>query len=150
MGKISLPDFFKYFSGTAEQLEAVVLLEASMPDSLLKDDSAWVIKYREAEAPPAPPAGAWRSPRSRWRTSCSALNQACLTASWTTSPAAWLTARWTSWKWFFLGCGHESCGPGYQLRLTVVTMRAAKTWAIPNPATAFCTPEPMDTSPEPV
>ena len=57
MGKISLPDFFKYFSGTPEQLEAVVLLEASMPDSLLKDDSAWVseVSGRSLSRPQHPP-----------------------------------------------------------------------------------------------
>ena len=51
MAKISLPDFFRYFAGTAEQMEAVVLLEASMPDHLLQDDSAWVQKYREQPTP---------------------------------------------------------------------------------------------------
>ena len=52
--RISLPDFFRYFAGTAEQLEAVVLLESMMDSKLLQDDSPWVIKYREQpEAPPA-------------------------------------------------------------------------------------------------
>ena len=47
MSKISLPDFFKYFDATnANQLEAVVLLESMMPDSLLRDKSVWVQKYR--------------------------------------------------------------------------------------------------------
>ena len=56
MAKISLPDFFRYFAGTAEQLEAVVLLESMMDSKLLQDDSAWVIKYREQPTPPpAPP-----------------------------------------------------------------------------------------------
>ena len=40
MGRISLPDFFKYYEGTVEQKEAVVLLESMMPTSLLQDDSA--------------------------------------------------------------------------------------------------------------
>ena len=54
MGKISLPDFFKYYSGTVEQKEAIVLLESQMPHTLLQDDSSWVIKYREQpEAPPS-------------------------------------------------------------------------------------------------
>ena len=47
MAKISLPDFFRYYSGTVEQKEAIVLLESMMPDSLLRDQSAWVRKYRE-------------------------------------------------------------------------------------------------------
>ena len=58
MAKISLPDFFKYFDpNNANQLEAVVLLESMMPDSLLQDEpkpSSWVLKYREKpEVPPS-------------------------------------------------------------------------------------------------
>tara|TARA_R100001530_G_scaffold80694_1_gene56324 strand:+ start:2428 stop:3147 length:720 start_codon:yes stop_codon:yes gene_type:complete len=49
---IKLPDFFTYFNGTPNQQEAVRLLEDSMPQSLLQDGSAWVLKYREA--PPTP------------------------------------------------------------------------------------------------
>ena len=53
MGKISFPDFWKYYKGTPEQKEAIVLLESMMPASLLRDDSAWVLKYREQpEIPP--------------------------------------------------------------------------------------------------
>ena len=60
MAKISLPDFFRFYSGTVEQKEAVVLLESMMPTELLQDESAWVVKYREKpEASPAPPAGEW-------------------------------------------------------------------------------------------
>ena len=59
MSKISLPDFFKFFDpNNVNQLEAIVLLEASMPPELLRDASAWVRKYREPlpepEAPPWP------------------------------------------------------------------------------------------------
>lgn len=54
MAKISLPDFFKYYKGTVEQKEAVVLLESQMPLSLLADNSSWVLKYREQpEEPPS-------------------------------------------------------------------------------------------------
>ena len=53
MAKISLPDFFRYYEhGNVNQMEAVALLESSMPSSLMLDDSAWVIKYREE--PPKP------------------------------------------------------------------------------------------------
>ena len=53
MAKISLPDFFRYYKhGYAPHMEAVALLEASSPSSLMLDDSAWVIKYRET--PPKP------------------------------------------------------------------------------------------------
>lgn len=49
---IVLNDFFKFFSGTPEQMEAVQLLQATMPASLLKDDAAWVVKYREQPEQP--------------------------------------------------------------------------------------------------
>lgn len=52
MGQISLPDFFKYFKGTRNQLEAVVLLEKAMPASLLQNDSTWVELYRTPDDPP--------------------------------------------------------------------------------------------------
>ena len=52
MPEINLQDFFKYFSGTAEQKEGIALLQQSMPDSLLRDASAWVRKYREQPSEP--------------------------------------------------------------------------------------------------
>ena len=58
MAKISLPDFFKYFdANNVNHLEAVVLLESSMPLTLLADSSHWVKVYRTK--PEAPPAPAW-------------------------------------------------------------------------------------------
>ena len=59
MAKISLPDFFKFFdANNVNQLEAIVLLESMMPETLLRDRSAWVELYRkplpEPEAPPWP------------------------------------------------------------------------------------------------
>ena len=52
MSKISFPDFWKWYSGTPNQKEAIVLLESLMPDSLLREDSVWVKKYREPEPVP--------------------------------------------------------------------------------------------------
>lgn len=46
MPEINLQDFFKYYKETPEQQEGVQLLQSSMPASLLKNDSAWVIQYR--------------------------------------------------------------------------------------------------------
>ena len=43
MGKISFPDFWKYYKGTTEQKEAIVILESMMPTSLLQDDSTKMI-----------------------------------------------------------------------------------------------------------
>ena len=53
MPEIHLENFFRYYSGTVEQKEAVQLLQSSMPDSLLRDKSAWVVKYREKPEAPA-------------------------------------------------------------------------------------------------
>ena len=58
MSRISLPDFFEYYKGTPEQKALlIVLLESAMPETLLRDNSAWVRKYREQPEPP--PAPAW-------------------------------------------------------------------------------------------
>ena len=39
MPEIHLEDFFRYYSGTVEQKEAVQLLQSSMPESLKRDKS---------------------------------------------------------------------------------------------------------------
>ena len=52
---VVLNDFFKFFSGTPEQMEAVQLLQATMPASLLKDDAAWIVKFREQPEQPEQP-----------------------------------------------------------------------------------------------
>jgi len=48
----NLVNFFKYYADKPQQAEAVQMLQQSMPDSLLKADSAWIVKYREE--PPKP------------------------------------------------------------------------------------------------
>ena len=53
MSKISLSDFFKFFdNNNVNQREAIVLLESMMPKTLLTDESAWVLKFREPEPVP--------------------------------------------------------------------------------------------------
>ena len=52
MPQENLVNFFKYYADQPQQAEAVQMLQQSMPDSLLRSDSAWVIKYREQ--PPKP------------------------------------------------------------------------------------------------
>lgn len=47
MSEINLIDFFKFYKDTAEQQEAVALLQEAMPATLKRDKSAWVIKFRE-------------------------------------------------------------------------------------------------------
>ena len=49
--EIHLVDFFTYFSdSSAEHKEAVQLLQSAMSDSLLKNNAAWVQKFRERPA----------------------------------------------------------------------------------------------------
>ena len=54
--EIKLHDFFKYFqggdAGQPQQSEAVQLLQSAMPESLLLNSAAWVMKFRES--PPEP------------------------------------------------------------------------------------------------
>ena len=57
MPEINLVDFFTYFKGTPEQKEAVQMLQSAMPETLLRDASAWVRHYRTQPEPP--PAPAW-------------------------------------------------------------------------------------------
>ena len=57
MPEIRLVDFFQYFKGTAEQKEAVQLLQSSMPATLLRDKSAWVEQFRKKPPEPEAPAG---------------------------------------------------------------------------------------------
>ena len=47
MPEISLVNFFTYYKGTAEQKEGVQLLQQAMPNELLKNAAAWVVKFRE-------------------------------------------------------------------------------------------------------
>ena len=77
MPQENLESFFRYYKAEPQQMEAVQLLQSAMPDSLLKSDSAWIVKYRETppapEVPnlsnPLPAAGQW----ARWLASVSDL-----------------------------------------------------------------------------
>ena len=53
MPEINLIDFFTYFKSEVQQKEAVQLLQSSMPESLLKSSSSWVVKFREKPEAPA-------------------------------------------------------------------------------------------------
>jgi len=52
MPEIQLINFFEYYKGTPEQKEGVQLLQSAMPDSLLRDASAWVQQYRKQPEDP--------------------------------------------------------------------------------------------------
>ena len=60
MPDIQLIDFFKHYKNTVEQQEAVQLLQSAMPETLKRDKSAWVIRYRQA--PPAPDPNSYLTP----------------------------------------------------------------------------------------
>ena len=116
--KIALADFFKWFdANNVNQLEAVVLLESMMPDSLLKDDSAWVIKYREPL--PKPEAPPWPVTKEQlgfiMQCSSETLNDALI------NDLARCVADCemdTLELVYFLGqCGHESCGLRYPVEI---------------------------------
>lgn len=44
-------NFFRFFKGEPQQKEAIEILFAAMPVSLLEDDTPWIKKYREAPPP---------------------------------------------------------------------------------------------------
>lgn len=48
-------NFFRYYTAEAQQEEALEILWNAMPVSLLEEDTAWIVKYRET--PPAPKPG---------------------------------------------------------------------------------------------
>ena len=52
MPQENLESFFRYYKAEPQQMEAVQLLQSAMPDSLLRSDSAWIVRYREKPAAP--------------------------------------------------------------------------------------------------
>ena len=52
MPQENLESFFRFYKAEPQQMEAVQLLQSAMPDSLLKSDSAWIVKYRDKPAAP--------------------------------------------------------------------------------------------------
>ena len=70
-----------------------------MPETLLRDASHWVRKYREPVPKPEVEIPAWPITKEQMGKIMGCSVEACPTASWTTSPAASPTVRWTSWRW---------------------------------------------------
>ena len=54
MPEVHLLDFFTHYKGEVQQKEAIQLLQQAMPDSLLKNDSSWVVHYRTKPQPSWP------------------------------------------------------------------------------------------------
>ena len=118
MAKISLPDFFKYHDPTnVNQLEAIVLLESLMPETLLRDRSAWVELYRKPL--PKPEAPPWPVTKEQlgfiMQCSSETLNDALI------NDLARCVADCemdTLELVYFLGqCGHESAGLRYPVEI---------------------------------
>ena len=57
MPQENLEPFFRYYNGEPHQMEAVQLLQQSMPQVLLRSDAPWIKQYRNTPEPP--PAPAW-------------------------------------------------------------------------------------------
>jgi predicted chitinase len=118
MAKISLPDFFKYFDpNNVNQLEAIVLLESMMPETLLRDRSAWVELYRKPLPKPEAPPWPITKEQLGYIMQCSSetLNDALINdlarcvADCEMDPIELV---------FFLGqCGHESAGLRYPVEI---------------------------------
>jgi predicted chitinase len=118
MAKISLPDFFKYHDpNNVNQLEAIVLLESMMPETLLRDRSAWVELYRKPLPEPEAPSWPVTKEQLGYIMQCSSetLNDALI------SDLARCVADSemdTLELVYFLGqCGHESCGLRYPVEI---------------------------------
>ena len=117
MSRISLPDFFRYYTGTVEQKEAIVLLESAMPESLLRDSSAWVVKYREQ--PESPPTPAWPITKAQMA-AIMLCSESSLSDSLMDDYARCVAncQMDTITQVFFLGqVGHESAGLKYPMEI---------------------------------
>ena len=60
MTQLSLDEFknfFRYYKGEPHQDDALEILWKAMPVSLLENDTAWVVKFRETPPAPKPSAG---------------------------------------------------------------------------------------------
>ena len=117
MPEIQLNDFFKYYSDTIEQKEAVQLLQSAMPESLLKNSSGWVVKFREQ--PEAPPAPDWPITKEQMgqimKCSASSLPDSLMDDY---ARCVQTFKMDTLAQVYFLGqCGHESAGLRYPMEI---------------------------------
>ena len=118
MSKISLSDFFKFFdNNNVNQREAIVLLESMMPKTLLADQSAWVLKYREK--PEAPPAPEWPITKDQLGTIMNCSSDSLSDALMDDYARCVANCSMdTLEQVYFLGqCGHESAGLRYPMEI---------------------------------
>ena len=116
MPEINLIDFFTYFDGqnNPQQMEAVQLLQSSMNKELLKNTSAWVVKYREE-----PPKPQWPITKAQMAQTM-LCSEADLPDSLMDDFARCVEECGMDTKTmvYFLGqCGHESAGLRYPLEI---------------------------------
>ena len=117
MSRINLIDFFTYYRGTPEQKEGLALLQQAMPETLMRDNSAWVLQYRKKPEPLPTPD--WPITKDQM-----AHIMQCSTESLPDSlmdDYARCVANCTMdtlEQVYFLGqCGHESAGLRYPMEI---------------------------------
>lgn len=117
MSIINLIDFFTYFDGNPNQREAVSLLGSQMPESLMRDTSDWVVKYREK--PPAPPAPQWPISKEQMGRimGCSPSSLPDSLMDDFALCAKNLAMTKVEMAYFLGQCGHESCGLRYPMEI---------------------------------
>ena len=109
-----------------------------MPETLLRDRSAWVELYRKPlPKPEAPPVGEWPITKDQMATimGCSADSPDSLMDDFARCVANCEMDQLE--MVYFLGqCGHESAGLRYPVEIhDGSNYEGAKTWARPSPAT---------------
>jgi predicted chitinase len=117
MPEIRLVDFFQFFKGTAEQKEAVQLLQSSMPETLLRDKSAWVEQFRKK--PPEPEAPAWPITKEQLGKIMQCSPDSLPDSLMDDYARCVQNCRMdTLEQVYFLGqCAHESCGLRYPMEI---------------------------------
>ena len=117
---INLQDFFTYYAGTAEQKEAIALLQQQMPHSLMTDDAAWVVQFRKKPEPlEAPPAGEWPITKDQMATIMNCSAESLPDSLMDDFARCVHSCEMDKIEMvFFLGqCGHESCGLRYPVEI---------------------------------
>ena len=117
MSKISFPDFWKYYTGTPNQLEAIVLLESQLPISLLAENAAWVKKYREPEPVPAAPSWPITKEQMGYIMQCSSDKLSGDLMNDYARCVANCTMDTLEQVYFLGQCGHESAGLRYPMEI---------------------------------
>ena len=117
MASITLPDFFKFYKGTPNQLAAVKMLQEQSPASLMVDDAAWVQKYREPEPEPEKPAWPLTKDQLGKIMLCSPSSLPDSLMDDLARCVANCTMDTVELVYFLGQCGHESAGLKYPMEI---------------------------------